>query len=166
MDSVYVATCDLGRGLFAGRNYAPGDEILRFKGPIIPLAEVQAKGKDQSNPIQVGNAEYIDIEPPGVFANHSCEPNAGITNNVDLIALQAIERGKEVRFDYSTTMWEGSWTMPCLCNSTQCRRIVRDFLELPIELQARYIALGIVQEFILRRLRLGDPAKLLEPYLL
>ncbi|MBS1787584.1 MAG: SET domain-containing protein-lysine N-methyltransferase [Acidobacteria bacterium] len=159
MEAVYVGNCDLGRGLFAGRNFEQSEGILRFRCPIISLAEVLARGKYQSNPIQVGNAEYVDIGPPGVFANHSCDPNAGIINNLDLIALRAIQQGEEIQYDYSTTMWEGFWTMSCLCNSLRCRKIVRDFPELPVELQTEYLRLGIVQSFIVQRLAISASVK-------
>lgn len=155
MSPVFVRQCEIGRGLFAGRHFAAGEEILRFSGVLISLADVLAKGDEQSNALQVGDTSYIDIGAPGVFGNHSCEPNAGIRNDRVLIALRPIQHGEEIRYDYSTTMWEGIWTMPCMCGSAQCRRVVRDFPELPAEVQAEYLRLRVVQRFIVRRLRGG-----------
>jgi hypothetical protein len=146
---VYVADCDHGRGLFVSRDVAPGEVILRFTGPVIGLAEALAKGEDQANPLQVGPREYIDLEPPGVFINHSCDPNAGVRDDVVLVALRAIPAGKEVRFDYSTSMWEEKWTMVCQCGSPDCRGLVRDFPLLAGEVRARYLSLGVVQRFII-----------------
>jgi uncharacterized protein len=152
MDSIYVAQCDLGRGVFAGRDFAAWDEILRFSGPRISFAEALAKGEKQANPLQIDDEEYLDIEPPGVFVNHSCEPNAGIVEDRVLVALRPILRGEEIRFDYSTTMWEDMWTMECRCGSSRCRGVVRDFPDIPPEVQAEYLGLGVVQGFIVRRL--------------
>lgn len=104
--SIFVANCELGRGLFAARGFAAGETILRFTGPLIGLADAIAKGDTEGNPLQVSPTDYIDLEPPGVFANHSCEPNAGIRDNTILVALQLITVGEEIRYDYSTTMWE------------------------------------------------------------
>lgn len=153
MNVVYVAQCALGRGLFAGQDFAPGDEIIRFSGPLITLAEALAKGDEQGNPLQVGDELYLDIEPPGMLANHSCEPNAGIIKDRVLIALRPILAGEEVRYDYSTTMWEGIWTMRCSCGASQCRGVIGDFPELPAELRAKYLRQRVVQGFILHRLR-------------
>ena len=153
MNSVFVAQCDLGRGLFAEQDFAPGGEILRFRGPAISLADALAKGDEQSNPLQIGDTLYLDIEPPAVFANHSCEPNAGIVDDHVLVALRPILRGEQIQYDYSTTMWEGIWTMPCRCGSSRCRGVVRDFPELPAEVRAEYLELRVVQDFIVRRLR-------------
>lgn len=153
MSVVYVADCQFGRGVFARQDFAPGDEILRFRGPHLSLTDALAKGTDQANALQIDDALYLDTEAPAVFVNHSCEPNAGIVQDHILIALRPITRSEEIQFDYSTTMWEGFWTMRCLCGSQRCRGIVRDFPELPAHLQDEYLEAGIVQQFIVRRLR-------------
>jgi len=148
-EHISVRSCELGRGLFAERDFKAGEFILRFSGPLITLEEALAKGETQANPLQVGPVTYIDVHPPGVFINHSCDPNSGIRNNVELYALKDISRDQEIRFDYSTTMSERCWTMLCQCRTPLCRSIIRDFHELPDNIQERYIALGVVQEFII-----------------
>jgi len=153
MDNVFVARCDLDNGLFAARDFAPREQIVRFKGRIITLAEALAKGDHQGNPLQIGQEIYLDIEAPAVFANHSCDPNAGIINDRQLVALRPITRGQEIRYDYSTTMWEGMWTMRCKCGASACRGTIRDFPELPEDVQEYYLREGIVQKFIRSRLQ-------------
>lgn len=150
---VYVQECALGQGLFAGRNFSPGEEILQFAGPVISLAETIAMGDREANPLQIRIDKYIDLEEPGVFLNHICEPNAGIVSLRTLIALSGIKAGAEVRFDYSTTMDENRWTMICLCGAKNCRGLVQDFRLLPSELQSNYLRRGIVQEFIARQFK-------------
>lgn len=153
---IFVAECELGRGLFAARGFALGETILHFTGPLISLADAIAKGDSEGNPLQIGSNQYIDLEPPGVFANHSCAPNAGIRHDTELIALQTIASGEEIRFDYSTTIWEegpSAYTMPCRCGTAACRGIAANFPSLPIEQQRHYLALGVVQQFIVERLK-------------
>jgi hypothetical protein len=157
VDSIYVAQCDVGRGVFAGKDFAAWEEILRFSGPSISFADTLAKGEDAANPLQVGDDEYLDIGAPGVLVNHSCAPNAGIIEDRVLVALRPIARGEEIRYDYSTTMWEDCWTMDCLCGSARCRGVVRDFPTLPAEIQAEYLRLGVVQGYIVRRLQAAAP---------
>ena len=149
---VYVADCELGRGLFAARDFAAGEKILLLNGRTISFTESVAMCEKQSNPVQIAAADYVDIEPPGVFTNHSCEPNAGIANSLELVALRQIKAGDEIRFDYSTTMDEDHWTMACMCKAKNCRGVVRDFRLLPAETQQRYLQLGVVQEFIVRKM--------------
>jgi len=146
-NSIFIADCALGRGLFAAQAFAANETILRFTGPLIGLDAFIAMGEaEEANPLQVCPTDYIDLEPPGVFGNHSCEPNAGIRDDVVLVALRPIAAGEEVRCDYSTTMWEDDepWTMLCRCGTASCRGVVDQFPTLPYELQARYLALKIV----------------------
>lgn len=150
---VYIGPCEFGRGLFAAADLARGQPALTFDGPLISLAEALAKGETTGNPMQVGPFEYVDLLAPSVFGNHSCDPNAGVTADRVLVALRDIAFGEEVRYDYSTTMWEDIWTMRCGCGAARCRGVIEDFPLLPAEAQARYLRAGVVQPFIVERLR-------------
>lgn len=144
----YIAECNFGKGLFAKNLIKTGEEILRFKGPYIDFEQTLAKGNKQGDALQIGNNLYIDVEEPGRFVNHSCNPNAGIQDNTVLIALQDIPKGEEIYFDYSTTMDEDHWTMPCKCGDENCRESIKDFRHLPSHLKQKYLDLKIVQECI------------------
>jgi SET domain-containing protein len=149
--NIYVEKCELGLGVFAVRDFAKGEIILEFIGQTIQLEDVLAKGVLSGNPLQVGNRTYIDLEPPGLFANHSCAPNAGIRHDRLLVALRSIKRGEEIRYDYSTTMLDGLWTMQCQCGVSNCRKLISDFYLLPPKIQQHYLHLGVVQDFIAKR---------------
>jgi hypothetical protein len=153
--NVYMATCHLGRGLFAKRAFLRGEEIFVLKGTVINFKQAQAKGDAEANPVQIGDDEYLDVLPPGMYLNHSCNPNAGIIHDRVLIALRDIAADEEVCIDYSTTMEENSWTMACRCDDVDCRGIITDFRLIPEEMQRKYLALGIVQGFIHRRYELA-----------
>jgi hypothetical protein len=143
-----VRECGLGRGLFADQFYKAGDEILRFEGRTVPAQLVAAMGDDECYMIQIGNDLYLEPQAPGRYTNHSCAPNAAIKDDYRLVALSDIAVGEQVCFDYSTTMSEDNWTMECRCGASNCRGIIRDFGELPMELQRRYLDMRVVQSFI------------------
>ncbi len=144
----FIASCPLGRGLFAGQSIAGGTEILRFTGPVLSLNEVRSRGAAAANALQVGIDRYLYLDEPGRFVNHSCEPNAAVVNDTTLVAIREIGAGEEIRFDYSTTVSDG-WTMPCRCGAPGCRGLVVAFQLLPEPLRRRYALLGRVQHFIL-----------------
>jgi hypothetical protein len=152
-DAIYVAKCALGRGVFADRDFQEGEFLFRFTGPVISLVQAINKGDAEGNALQIGPTTYIDLETPGVFANHSCEPNAGVRDLVSGYALRPISRGEEILYDYSTTMSEQRWSMRCRCGVPSCRGMIGDFHDLPSELQRRYLSMGIVQPFIVAELR-------------
>ena len=47
-------------------------------------------------------------------------------------------------------MDEDDFEMPCLCGTPQCRKTIRDFKHLPMQLKCRYASLGVVPEYNLR----------------
>ena len=148
-----VAPCSLGRGLFAERPYVPGELIMILRGPRFERGDPLHETPAGANLLQTGKRTYILLGPPGVFANHSCDPNAGIFRNRRLVAIRNIAAGEEICFDYSTTMDEDFWTMDCLCGTDICRGVVTDFRYLPTDLRHRYLELGVVQGFIARKYR-------------
>ena len=163
-----VRVCEgpLGKGIHARRSLEAGESILEFSGPILTHRQVIALGEAQAFAVQIGPDRYIDTEPLGRFANHSCAPNAGVVKDRVLIALRPIAAGEEVRFDYSTTMSENYWTLACRCQESKCRGVIRDFHLIPAALQEQYIERGIVQAFIVqeweqRQLRLAEAHLLL-----
>jgi hypothetical protein len=159
-ESIYVAKSSIGLGVFAGRDFTEGELLFRFAGPVISLAQAVKKGEMEGNALQIGPATYVDLEPPGVFANHSCEPNAGLRERVCGYALRPISRGQEIFYDYSTTMSERRWCMPCRCGTPSCRGMIGDFHDLPSELRDHYLSMRIVQPYIVAELRsLYSPAE-------
>ena len=149
-ETIFIDECAFGLGVFANRDIREGEVILTFGGPIIDFAETKRRGPWECMPLQIGQDQYFDTRPPGIFVNHCCEPNAGIRHDRDLVALRAIREGEQVFFDYSTTMEEQSFTMNCGCGTPRCRRVIADFSTLPREVQEEYLANGIVMGFIAR----------------
>jgi len=146
----YIQQCEHGLGIFAARYIAEGRPILMFAGNTIDFDETKKKGTRECMPLQIGIDHYIDITAPGVYLNHSCDPNAGVIHDRYLVAIRDIQANEHICFDYSTTMHEYSFTMQCLCGSPNCRRVVRDFVTLPILLQQYYFQKSCVMSFITR----------------
>lgn len=148
---VRVGKSNIGRGLFADRNFRAGERILIFTGSRFNRADPIHDGEDGAYLLQTGPRSYILPDFPAVFINHSCNPNAGVATGRRLVALRDIAAQEEIRFDYSTTMDEDLWTMICCCGEQDCRSVIRDFKYLPDDTRLRYIALGVVPRFIRRR---------------
>jgi hypothetical protein len=152
-DSIYIADCEFGRGVFAARPIRRGETILRYRGPRFDRTDPIHHTERAAMLLQTGARTYILPDSPAVLVNHSCAPNAGLVDNRRLVAINDILPGEQVTFDYSTSMDDGIWTMECRCGHQECRGVVRDFQQLPERLRERYLALGIVQGFITRQYR-------------
>ena len=121
----------VGRGVFLRRDVRAGARILEFRGTEIDFDATLRMGDLECYAFQIGKDLYLDLDPPGRFVNHSCEPNAVIRDGVYLVVLRDMSAGEEVRFDYSTCMSDGHWTMECCCGASSCRGRIGDFRWLP-----------------------------------
>lgn len=141
-----------GEGLFAKTNIPAGVVLLKIYGKTIGYNDTLKLGDKESYCLQIDTDKYIALHYPFFLANHSCSPNCGVTPNLEFITLKAIKKGAQLRWDYSTTMLERSWKIPCTCGAPNCRGKIDDFDTLPVVTQQQYIRQGIVMPFILRHL--------------
>lgn len=148
-NSLRIGMTKVGKGVFADRDYAPGETLLVFRGKQIDFAASQANGARECDALQIGPDTYLDLDPPGVFVNHSCGPNCAVADGPRLISLRHIRAGEELRYDYSTTMDEDHWTMRCLCGARSCRKNIRDFKTLPKQQKLNYIRQDAVPGYII-----------------
>lgn len=153
-----IGDSKFGKGVFATQSISDGTVILKLTGPEISLQEVYLKGEHQCNPLQIDNQLYVDLEPPGLLINHSCNPNCGIRNDDTIIALKDIEEGEEIFYDYSTTISDdfeedgSEFFMPCDCGENSCRSQIGDFKHLTKARQNYYLARNVVMTFIARKI--------------
>jgi uncharacterized protein len=143
-----MRTSNTGRGVFATADIARGILLILFTGPLLRYEQTTP----QTLALQIGPDLYVG-ESGGMddCVNHSCDPNAGLVisgTDVRLYALRDIAVGEQITFDYSTTMDEDDFEFDCLCGSPTCRGRIRDFKHLPAELKRKYLALGVVPEYL------------------
>lgn len=123
--------------------------MFEFRGHVIDFAGTLEKGDRECDALQIGPDLYLDLESPGRFVNHSCEPNTGIRDGIRLVALRDLDPGEEIRFDYSTTMQEDHWVMEgCRCGAPSCRGSVLDFRWLPLDTKLTLIRQNVVPGFV------------------
>ena len=129
------------RGLYAARNFAPGDWVASFSGRVISRAELFAlHDADPAlfalvNEYGVATKDGGHLYPPdpsalgGHLANHACGPNATMSGRWErgALLLQAerpISAGEEVTVHYHWTgvkaATEGRAPTPCACQSARC----------------------------------------------
>lgn len=162
MDKLVLKGCQFGKGVFAIADINTGDEVLQFGGSIVSEAELPwPYTPEKDHYLQIGDGIFLG--PSGElddYVNHSCNPNTGVvfsSNEIRLVAITPISADSEITFDYSSTM-DSLWgEMECACGSENCRRKVKNFVDLPIEIQIKYIELGVVADFLLQKLTEFNP---------
>jgi hypothetical protein len=151
-----------GRGVFAEDDIRPGGLIHRMGGRRISLirciVEVAMGAIRMDDPLSIQKYGYLVLDEFSILFNHSCQANAGLTNEVDLVALTDIARGEEITFDYSLTvrssLYTVFWSMPCGCRSPSCRKRIGDVRSVSPQHLQRYAKAGALQDFILASLKI------------
>lgn len=133
-------TVGRGLGVFAVRAYAAGERLIAITG-----APARERGE---HTIQIAPDRHLDPDPPVRFANHCCDPNAGIRVDGDgrpaLHARRPIAAGEEITWDYA--MAEADFTVRgtpsgfrCRCGASSCRgRVANGWQGLPVERRRQY----------------------------
>ena len=147
-----------GQGIVALKPFAPGAVICQVRGKIVTSRTVwrywDTDPRRGANCFRFDADHYLDPEGEiGAWANHSCNPNAGVVKSgrrLLLRAIKAIAAGDEVTHDYSTLLGaDDVWKMRCNCGEPGCRKSVRNYCALPAAVMRKYRRLGIIPEFIL-----------------
>ena len=133
-----------GRGVFAARNFKKDEFILYIEGEVVETDDPSTFPPDVQNhwfPInkQGQKVKYVLPELPWKYMNHSsCDPNVGIKNNRDIVAMKPIKAGEEIVMDYSTTNID-NWEMECSCGSEKCRGKIVAFDKLDPSIKKKYL---------------------------
>lgn len=155
-----LAVCRVrnGQGIVALRPFSAGATVCQIKGRVVTAEAVwrywDSDPRLGENCFRYDADHYLDPEGEiGAFANHSCNPNAGIIKAGRKLLLQAIRSiaaGDEITHDYSTLLGaDDVWKMKCNCGEAGCRRSVKNFRSLPVATWRRYRRLGIIPDYIL-----------------
>jgi hypothetical protein len=130
-----------GNGIYSLEPINKGELVAVFGGVVYEWdAFIHLPELERSLCIQVEERHFLVPRPigEGDYVNHSCNPNAGLSGQIGLVAMRDIKIGEEVCFDYAM-----SDTMPydefnCGCGSVNCRgKVGGNDWQMP-ELQKRY----------------------------
>src|SRR5262245_21525962 len=146
-----------GRGVFAGIDIRKGELIHRMGGRRVSLlgciAGMLTGAIRIGDPLPIRKYEYVVLDEFSILFNHSCSANAGIANEVNLVAMTDIPRGTEITFDYSMTgrasIFTAFWKMPCGCGAPSCRKSIGDIRTVSDEQVQRYLRAGALQDCII-----------------
>jgi hypothetical protein len=109
-----------GKGVFALRDFAPGEFIFRRRhGRIVWEDELPLlTDEDRMHLCELDWDLYAVLLPPGCYLNHSCDPNA-MRIGVKVFGWRDIKAGEEILIDYRLNATGGErWR--CECESANC----------------------------------------------
>ena len=148
MSRVYNAESPIhGTGVFSAARFSPGEIILKIDDSRVVTETASldpAKGEVEHHCDYLAGGQVVLMQPPERFINHRCDPNTftrTIVSDRYVVALREIRPGDEITYDYCLNS-EGDTAWDCSCGSPECRRHhLSGFFHLPVQVQARYLAL-------------------------
>ncbi len=142
-----------GNGIFALEPLKKG-ELLAVFGGVVYQAEAFAALPDRERSLSIQVEENLFLVPErigaGDYVNHSCDPNAGLSGQIVLVAMRDIQPGQEVCFDYAMSDTTPYDEFKCQCGAANCRgRVTGSDWRIPA-LQQRYA--GYFTPYVQRRI--------------
>jgi hypothetical protein len=143
-------TQEFGKGIFASQNIKKDEHIFNFEGPKYHYGdELHYEHWTQDlhdHAVQIAEHIWVSNTGIGQYINHSCEPNCGIKNLTQVVAMRDIKIGEQLTYDYEMT--ENSvWKMQCKCGTPRCRGTIGAFNNMPSEIRQKYR--GYISEWLL-----------------
>ena len=150
-----------GMGVFAQMPIDKGELLVLWGGRIIDESELDLMMPDFSQRVlQIEEGLYLlaseALEPADRF-NHSCNPNAGFSGQIGLVAMREIVPGEEVCFDYAMCDGTPYDEFICSCDAPNCRGEVTGQDWKRPELRERYA--GYYSPYLQRRIETLDALK-------
>ena len=113
-----------GRGVFARRRIRAGEVLAVWGGEVMQERRFkQLPAERQRISVQIEEHLYLapSVEGPAEWFNHSCDPNAGMSGQVSLVALRDIAAGEEICYDYAMSDGSPYDEFACRCGAAACR---------------------------------------------
>lgn len=114
-----------GHTVVAQADIAKGELIVVWSGKLVDGGELLSLPPTvRRYSLQVEDNHYLvslsDCEPPD-YVNHSCDPNAGLSGQIALVAMRDIRAGEEITYDYAMSDGSSYDEFPCGCGAAECR---------------------------------------------
>lgn len=131
-----IAIMDTSVGVCIATSEHKGRAVIALRG--FRLAELVVVGRAVSvlperttHSFQKNWDTHVELDAPARFMNHSCQPNTGVVDNsengYDFVALQEIQPGDELTWDYETTEYVSIAVPRCLCAAEACRTRIHGY---------------------------------------
>ena len=150
------STRKYGQGVFAKSKIKEGEVVAAFDGPFLDN-DFDGWTEDLSNhAIQYAKDSWRDSKGIARLINHSCEPNCGIKNYFEVVAMRDILPGEHITWDYEMTEKSRWWKMKCHCGNKSCRKLIGNYSRMPVAIRKKYQ--GFISEWLTGKQFLSRPS--------
>ncbi len=140
-------------GVFARESINKNELLIVWGGVVYTGDEYQKLPEDyRYRGIQIEEDMFLSprVIEAADYVNHSCDPNAGLSGQVALVAMRDIAPNEEICFDYAMSDGCGYDEFDCECGVPNCRRHITGNDWQIEELWERYM--GYFSPYLMRRI--------------
>lgn len=117
-----------GFGVVAKEAIAKDQLLAVWSGVIYTEAQLdELTAAEKAHTVEVEDGLYlVSVVPdePADFINHSCNPNAGMSGQICIVAMRAIAPGEEITIDYAMADSSLYDAFTCACGEADCRGVI------------------------------------------
>lgn len=111
-------------GVFAARNFKTGEVILKWNtSHELTKKQIDKLSEEEKSYVTYLNGNYISMQSPGRYVNHSCEANTHAEKFCD-IANRNIKKCEEITTNYAEESVP-ELNMKCNCRNRNCKGIIK-----------------------------------------
>jgi uncharacterized protein len=144
-------TKDKGDAVFSISHISKDEIIAEFDGNIYDWEYPKWTDELADHCVQFEEKKWRDSKGIARVINHSCEPNCGIKNLFQVVAMRDIPAHEEITWDYEMTENHPYWRMKCLCGNKNCRKIIGKHKNMPAEIRIKYK--GYISDWLVKKFK-------------
>lgn len=121
-----VVASDCGRSLIAAGDVEADVIVGKFTGTLLRAAEPPES--EIRHALWLNDDEWLIPTSPARFANHSCDPNCKVNDDLEMVTIRPVAAGEELTFAYnrvypgeSPPPWDPRWSFRCACGAPDCQ---------------------------------------------
>ena len=107
-----------GKGVFADKYFKKGEIVLKWNPKIITQKESEKLPAKEKHYLEHQNGQYLLMQPPERYVNHSCDSNTRVKNQCD-VAIRNIKKGEEITSTYNNK--KSPISFKCKCGTKNCQ---------------------------------------------
>ena len=135
MENLYkITTNNYGKCMITEKDMKAGTLVAKWEGYIVDSYEEVPKNL-KLYAIMIDDRRFLVPTNDCMLANHSCDPNCEVNEELEIVTLKDVKKGEELCYDYvvcdneetNLMEWNHEWDFKCKCGSTNCRGNIDEY---------------------------------------
>ncbi len=123
-----ITTNNYGKCMIAAKDMLKDTVVAKWEGYIVESYKEVPKNL-KLYAILIDEKRFLVPTNDAMFANHSCNPNCEVNDELEIVTIKPVKKGEELVYDYAICdddeqdlmEWNHEWDFKCKCGASNCR---------------------------------------------